>query len=76
MALERLAARRGWDLRQFVAVGNDLLDLPLFQVVGYGIAVGRKQPELVAEADAVIGEEDPLPILTCISRYFDEEGAS
>lgn len=70
LALRRLAARRQWDLRTFIAMGNDLTDAPVFAEVGLGIAVGQRHPELVACAHRVLAPETPALIAACIAEYL------
>lgn len=70
LALRRLATRRQWDLRTFIALGNDLTDAPVFAEVGLGIAVGHRHPELVACAHRVFAPETPALIAACIAEYL------
>lgn len=69
-ALRRLARRRAWDLGRFVAMGNDITDLPVFEVVGTGAAVGSGDPELTSAAAWVLQRDDPHPVATCVRTYF------
>ena len=51
--LENLLIERKIDPAQVVYIGNDLNDLPCFELVGWSVAVANAQPELLREADFV-----------------------
>jgi 3-deoxy-D-manno-octulosonate 8-phosphate phosphatase (KDO 8-P phosphatase) len=51
--LAAIAARDGLATHEVAFLGDDLNDLPAFQVAGLRIAVGDAAPELVAQADWV-----------------------
>lgn len=51
--LENLLKERKIDPRQVVYMGNDINDLPCFEVVGWGVAVANSQPEVLRGADFV-----------------------
>lgn len=69
LAVRRLAARRGWNLRKFVAVGGDLTDLPLFAEVGLGVAIGTN-PEIVRKSGYAYPSNRPDILARCISECF------
>lgn len=69
-ALRRLAARRSWDLRKFVAIGDDRTDLPLFAEVGLSIAVGTRFPELTELVEQQLSPDRSDAIAACIDEYF------
>lgn len=54
LALQRLAQRRHWDLSTFVALGDDSTDVPVFEAVGMGIAIGTKSAELASVAQETL----------------------
>ncbi len=51
--LENLLKERKIDPSQVVYVGNDINDLPCFDLVGWGVAVADAQPEVLRAADYV-----------------------
>lgn len=69
LAIRRLAARRGWNLRKFVAVGSDITDLPLFAEVGLGVAIGT-EAEVVRKSGYAYPSNRPDILARCISECF------
>jgi len=55
-ALKRLMAERGIDPSQVIHVGNDLNDLPVFELVGWSVAVADAYPEVLRAADFVLSK--------------------
>ncbi len=53
-ALKQLLAERGIDPSQVVYIGNDLNDLPCFEIVGWAVAVADAYPEVLRAADYVL----------------------
>jgi N-acylneuraminate cytidylyltransferase len=53
-ALQQLLDRRGLDARRVVYAGNDINDLPCFDLVGWGVAVADAQPEVLHAADLIL----------------------
>lgn len=51
--LENLLKERKLDPAQVIYIGNDLNDLPCFDLVGWGVAVADAQPEVIRAADFV-----------------------
>ncbi|GAB4493988.1 MAG: N-acylneuraminate cytidylyltransferase [Anaerolineales bacterium] len=51
--LKKLLAERKIDPAQVVYIGNDLNDLPCFEVAGWAVAVADAQPEALRAADYV-----------------------
>ena len=51
--LENLLRKRKIDPEQVVYIGNDLNDLPCFDLVGWAVAVADAQPEVIRAADFV-----------------------
>jgi N-acylneuraminate cytidylyltransferase len=51
--LENLLKERKIDPAQVVYIGNDINDLPCFEIVGWGVAVADAQPEVIRAADFV-----------------------
>ena len=54
--LKREQAKRKLDSSQTIFVGNDLNDLPVFPLVGWGVAVSDAMPEVLAQADFVLSK--------------------
>lgn len=55
--LENLLKERKIDPNQVVYVGNDINDLPCFDLVGWGVAVADAQPEVLRAADYVTAKK-------------------
>jgi len=55
-ALMRLLEERNIDPAQVVYVGNDVNDLPCFEVAGWSVAVADAYPEVMRAADFVLGK--------------------
>ncbi len=53
-ALKKLLAERGIDPSQVVYIGNDLNDLPCFEIVGWAVAVADAYPEVLRAADYIL----------------------
>ena len=54
--LKRLMEERGIDPSQVVHVGNDVNDLPVFEIVGWAVAVADAYPEVIRAADFVLSK--------------------
>jgi YrbI family 3-deoxy-D-manno-octulosonate 8-phosphate phosphatase len=54
--LMRLLEERGIDPAQVVHVGNDINDLPVFEIVGWAVAVADAYPEVMHAADFVLSK--------------------
>lgn len=55
-ALKRLMKERGIDPAQVVHVGNDVNDLPVFEIVGWSVAVSDAYPEALRAADFILSK--------------------
>lgn len=55
-ALKRLMKERGIDPAQVVHVGNDVNDLPVFEIVGWSVAVADAYPEALRAADFILSK--------------------
>jgi len=55
-ALKRLMDERGIDSSQVVHVGNDVNDLPVFEIVGWSVAVADAYPEVLRAADFILSK--------------------
>lgn len=53
-ALKKLLARKNIDAAQVVYIGNDLNDLPCFEIAGWAVAVADAYPEVLRAADHVL----------------------
>lgn len=56
--LERVAQRLGVDVRDSVAFGDALNDIPLLRTAGIAVAVANAQAEVLAAAHHVTGSND------------------
>ena len=54
------AVAREWGIagHEICAVGDDVNDLPMIRGAGLGVAMGNARPEVLAEADVVVGTHD------------------
>ena len=53
-ALKKLLAEKNVDAANVVYIGNDLNDLPCFEIVGWAVAVADAYPEVLRAADYVL----------------------
>ncbi|HXF84729.1 MAG TPA: acylneuraminate cytidylyltransferase [Anaerolineales bacterium] len=53
-ALRQLLAERNVDASQVIYIGNDLNDLPCFEIAGWAVAVADAYPEVLRAADYVL----------------------
>ncbi len=53
-ALKKLSAERKVELAHCVYVGNDINDLPCFEMVGWAVAVADAYPEVARQADFIL----------------------
>jgi N-acylneuraminate cytidylyltransferase len=53
-ALKKLLAEKNVDASQVVYIGNDLNDLPCFEIAGWSVAVADAYPEVLQAADHVL----------------------
>jgi Cof subfamily protein (haloacid dehalogenase superfamily) len=68
-ALAFVAARYGATLAQTLAVGDAWNDVPLIDAAGIGVAMGSGPPELLARADAVVGDVAHDGVAEAIERF-------
>ena len=52
-----------------MAVGDAWNDVPLIEAAGIGVAMGSGPPELLARADAVVGDVEHDGVAEAIERY-------
>ncbi len=62
-AVRKAAARYGLELREVAFVGDNFNDLPVFAVVGLGIAYAPKDPRVAAAAHLVAADFKEIPAL-------------
>lgn len=53
-ALKKLLAQKRVDASQVIYIGNDLNDLPCFEIAGWAVAVADAYPEVLRAADYVL----------------------
>jgi len=53
-ALRQAVQERGIDLSQVIYVGNDVIDLPCFEIAGWAVAVADAHPAVLRAADYVL----------------------
>jgi Cof subfamily protein (haloacid dehalogenase superfamily) len=68
-ALAFVAAHYGVPIAATLAVGDSWNDLPLLDAAGMGIAMGSAPPEVLARADAVVGDVAHDGVAEAIERY-------
>ena len=64
--LRDIAAENDIDLKECVAVGDYINDIPLFKAAGFGIAFNPKDEEILKYVDAIVYEKDLRNILQYI----------
>lgn len=69
--LRRLARLLGIGLSEVMAVGDNLNDLEMLDVVGLGVAMGNGPPEIRARADHVTASVDDEGVARAIERFID-----
>ena len=79
-ALLRIAEQYGIAPEAVLAIGDSYNDVPLLRAAGFAVAMGSAPPELVAEADAVVGDVEHDGVAEAIERFVlrprDAEGAA
>jgi hypothetical protein len=68
-ALAFVAARYGTTPAETLAVGDAWNDVPLLEAAGIGVAMGSGPPELLARADAVVGDVAHDGVAEAIERF-------
>ena len=53
-ALKNLLARKGVEPSHVIFMGNDVNDLPCFEIAGWSVAVADAYPEVLRAADHVL----------------------
>lgn len=53
-AFKKLLAEKKVDASQVIYIGNDINDLPCFEIAGWGVAVADAYPEVARAADLVL----------------------
>ncbi len=53
LALQDILKKTGFDLSEIAYIGDDLMDLPVIEAVGFGVAVPNSLEEVQAKADYV-----------------------
>jgi HAD superfamily hydrolase (TIGR01484 family) len=66
--LERVAERLNLDLRNSIAFGDALNDVPMLRRAGLGIAVANAQPDVLAAACLVCGSNDEDGVAAFLER--------
>jgi Cof subfamily protein (haloacid dehalogenase superfamily) len=56
--LQRVADRLGVDVRDSIAFGDALNDIPMLRAAGLGVAVANAQPDVLAAADLITASND------------------
>lgn len=68
-ALRVVAERLGIGMEAVLAVGDSWNDAPLLKAAGFGVAMGSAPAELLAVADAVVGDFEADGVAEAIERY-------
>ncbi len=69
-ALAALAARRGFDRAEVMAMGDNLNDLQMLQFAGTPVLMGNALPELKARGWAVTGTNDEAGVAAAIETFI------
>lgn len=70
-ALRALAQRRGWRTQDFIAVADGIMDVPLFETVGAGVAVGTRCEQLCSLAIETVRPDQPGLIAKVIAKHLE-----
>jgi len=68
-ALREVAALHGFGMEDVMAIGDSYNDIPLLRAAGFAVAMGSAPPELLAEADAVVGDVEHDGVAEAIARF-------
>jgi Cof subfamily protein (haloacid dehalogenase superfamily) len=68
-ALAYVAQSYGATLAETLAIGDSWNDVPLLEAAGIGVAMGSGPPELLARADALVGDVAHDGVAEAIERY-------
>jgi Cof subfamily protein (haloacid dehalogenase superfamily) len=68
-ALAFVAERYGATLAETMAIGDAWNDVPLISAAGIGVAMGSGPPELLAKADAVVGDVAHDGVAEALERF-------
>jgi Cof subfamily protein (haloacid dehalogenase superfamily) len=69
-AMREVAALQGLTAQDVLAIGDSYNDIPLLRAAGFGVAMGSAPPELLAEADAVVGDVEADGVAEAIDRFI------
>ena len=68
-ALRFVTARLGIPMEAVIAIGDSWNDAPLLEAAGFGIAMGSAPPELLAVADATVGDFEADGVAEAIETF-------
>ena len=71
--ITKLAEHYGVDLKDVVVIGDNLNDVPMFEVAGKGIAMGNSHEELIAISDHVTERHDEYGVANALERIMTGE---
>lgn len=71
--ITKLAEHYGIDLNDVVVIGDNLNDVPMFEVAGKGIAMGNSHEELIAISDHVTERHDEYGVANALERIMTGE---
>ena len=71
--ITKLAEHYGIDLKDVVVIGDNLNDVPMFEVAGKGIAMGNSHEELIAISDHVTERHDEYGVANALERIMTGE---
>lgn len=69
IALRFLSEYLGIPLEETMAIGDAWNDVPMLSLAGYAVAMGTAPPEVVAQADAVVGDVAHFGVAEAIDRF-------
>ena len=69
-ALKKLAAHLGIQIDRVMGIGDNLNDLDLVEVAGFGVAMGNGAPEVKAQADYVTDDADNDGVATALEQLI------
>lgn len=69
-ALRKLAAHLGIQIERTMGIGDNLNDLDLVEVAGFGVAMGNGAPEVKAQADYVTDNVESDGVATALDKLI------
>ncbi|PMB02580.1 phosphatase [Fischerella thermalis CCMEE 5273] len=72
-AVQKIADRYGIQLRDILAIGDNLNDLSMLRIVGHPVAMGNAETDVKNEAEFVTNTNDEDGVAFALEKYFPNE---